>query len=84
MCKILLKEKRQNFTFSAQVDCFKIKLHKLDLLKFRFCFGIDCIGNYQMGWLAGMIFTFSNLNVVYVKTLLRGFLPNRAFVRITG
>ena len=31
-----------------------------------------------MGWLAGIIFTFSNLNVVYVKTLLRSFLPNHA------
>ena len=33
ICKTLLKEKRQTFTFSAQVDYFKIKLRKLDLLK---------------------------------------------------
>ena len=33
MCKTLFKEKRQTFTFSAQVDYFKIKLRKFDLLK---------------------------------------------------
>ena len=36
--------------------------------KFGSSFGINCIGNYQMGWLAGIIFTFSKRNVVYVKT----------------
>ena len=30
MCKALLNEKRQAFTFSAQVDYFKINLRKLD------------------------------------------------------
>ena len=33
MCKTVFKEKRQAFTFPAQVDYFKIKLSKFDLLK---------------------------------------------------
>ena len=33
MFETLFKEKRQTFTFSAQVDDFKIKLRELDLLK---------------------------------------------------
>ena len=33
MCKTIFKEKRRTFTFSAQIDYFKIKLRKFDLLK---------------------------------------------------
>ena len=33
MSKTVFKKKHQTFTFSAQVDYFKIKLRKFDLLK---------------------------------------------------
>lgn len=71
MCKKVFKQKSQTLTFPAQFDYFEIKLRKLGSLrrywKLGFCFDIDYIGSYQIGWLAGIIFPFSNLNFFMSK-----------------